>query len=522
MGKIFQNEGGGAVDLSFLTIGASDILSGYFSINVDAEKLTGVMTNQGAKTSSLNAGGSYTIPAGYHNGSGIISANSLLSQTNADATTGDILSSQTAWVNGSQLTGSMANQGSKSTSLNASGSYTIPAGYHDGTGKITANTLASQTSGTAAASHILSGKTAWVGGSQLTGTLAVQNISSVTATTQSATVIRISWKNPAKGPYTGVKVFMSTSGNPGTGGTAKYTGTGSSTTASGTSYVDITGLSGATKYYFTVCAYVTNVGNGTASNVNATTKAAAGSKTFTSSGTFTVPAGVTSIDIFCVGGGASGGSIATPSGGGKRFTGGGGSGKTATKKAYTVTPGSSFTVTIGAGGSTYQPTGYTDYTAAGSGGTTSFGSVISASGGVGSASNSSSGANGGSGGGSRGSISTSSGAVTQGGAGGSDGSDGTAIGYQTAGTGQHTTTRSYGETSGTLYAGGGSGGAYSSNTVSGGAGGGGSSYGLDQHGGNGTANTGGGGGGLLYNSSSTGTKKIGGAGGSGICLVRWS
>ncbi|MBR1988486.1 MAG: fibronectin type III domain-containing protein [Clostridia bacterium] len=166
----------------------------------------------------------------------------------------------------------MTNQGAKTSSLNAGGSYTIPAGYHNGSGKVTANSLSSQTAGTATAAYILSGKTAWVGGTQITGTLAVQNISSVSASSLSNSSIRISWKNPAKGPYTGVKIFMSTSGNPGTGGTAKYTGTGSSKTASGTSYVDITGLTMGTTYYFTVCAYVTNVGNGTSYNVNAKTK----------------------------------------------------------------------------------------------------------------------------------------------------------------------------------------------------------------------------------------------------------
>lgn len=63
------------------------------------------MANQGAKTSSLNCGKSYTIPAGYHNGSGKITANSLASQTSATATAAKILSGYTAWVNGSKLTG---------------------------------------------------------------------------------------------------------------------------------------------------------------------------------------------------------------------------------------------------------------------------------------------------------------------------------------------------------------------------------------------------------------------------------
>ena len=38
------------------------------------------MTNQGAKTATLNPGGSYTIPAGYHNGSGKVTARALNNQ----------------------------------------------------------------------------------------------------------------------------------------------------------------------------------------------------------------------------------------------------------------------------------------------------------------------------------------------------------------------------------------------------------------------------------------------------------
>ena len=76
---------------------------------VNGEKITGTMPNKGTVTASLNCGGSYTIPAGYHNGSGKVTANSLASQTSANATTGDILKNKTAWVNGSKITGAMPN-----------------------------------------------------------------------------------------------------------------------------------------------------------------------------------------------------------------------------------------------------------------------------------------------------------------------------------------------------------------------------------------------------------------------------
>lgn len=77
---------------------------------------------------------------------------------------------------GAAKTGTMVNNGNVApTALNAGGSYTIPAGYHAGAGKVTTNTLASQTSATADANDIRKGKTAYMNGSEITGTLPFYN-----------------------------------------------------------------------------------------------------------------------------------------------------------------------------------------------------------------------------------------------------------------------------------------------------------------------------------------------------------
>ena len=94
----------------------------------------------------------------------------LQAKTTATATAAQILSGQTAWVNGSKITGTMVDRGAVTKTLNAGGSYTIPAGYHNGSGKVTANSLASQTQATATADNISEGKTAYVNGELITGT----------------------------------------------------------------------------------------------------------------------------------------------------------------------------------------------------------------------------------------------------------------------------------------------------------------------------------------------------------------
>lgn len=169
----FRNPTGDAI--------AANVLSGKTFANSASDSNTGTMANRGAVSQSLNCGESYTVPIGYHNGSGTVTANSLASQTGVDAGktaagSGQVLTGYQAWVNGEPVTGTMANQGKKTQALNCGGSYTIPEGYHDGTGAVTANSLASQTgvdSGktAAAAGQILTGYQAWANGSKVTGNM---------------------------------------------------------------------------------------------------------------------------------------------------------------------------------------------------------------------------------------------------------------------------------------------------------------------------------------------------------------
>ena len=168
---------GRGYDTTPVTATAPDVLLGKVIVNSTGVVVTGTMPNRGAVSKALNCGESYTVPNGYHNGSGTVTANSLASQTSATATADKILSGETAWVNGTKITGTMPNRGAVSKALNCGESYTVPNGYHNGSGTVTANSLASQTSATATADKILSGETAWVNGTKITGTIPVYRAS---------------------------------------------------------------------------------------------------------------------------------------------------------------------------------------------------------------------------------------------------------------------------------------------------------------------------------------------------------
>ena len=57
--------------------------------------------------------------------------------SDATATAAEILATKTAYVNGTKLTGSMTNRGGVTGTISTvAGEYTVPSGYHDGSGKV--------------------------------------------------------------------------------------------------------------------------------------------------------------------------------------------------------------------------------------------------------------------------------------------------------------------------------------------------------------------------------------------------
>ena len=163
-------------DVSATTTTAADVLTGKVFVLADGTVTTGTMANNGAVNKTLDISTvKYTVTAGYHSGSGTVSitleeksVTPTKSEQVITPTTGKVLSKVTVAAipdayqdvtavtataaqvldgsvfvdaDGEVVEGTMTNNGAVSQTLNASTtSYTVPAGYHDGKGKVSITT----------------------------------------------------------------------------------------------------------------------------------------------------------------------------------------------------------------------------------------------------------------------------------------------------------------------------------------------------------------------------------------------
>ena len=146
-------------DTSAVTAGAADVLANKVIVNADGETITGTMTNNGAVTKTLDTTTtSYTVPKGYHSGTGKVSI------TTEEKSATPTKSAQT-------ITPTSGKVLSKVTVA------AIPAEY------ITTSDA------DATAANILDGKTAYVDGAKVEG--AMPNNGDVTATMDGLTATSV-------------------------------------------------------------------------------------------------------------------------------------------------------------------------------------------------------------------------------------------------------------------------------------------------------------------------------------------
>ena len=155
-------------DVSSVTAEAGNVLTGKIFVTSNGAVLSGTMPNNGSVSKTLDGTTiTYTIPAGYHSGSGTVkisletktvtptktsqvikaSSGKVLSQvtvdpipdnfidtTDADATAGNILDGKYAYINGVKVEGSMPNNGAFNKTMDGltKTSISIPAGYTTG------------------------------------------------------------------------------------------------------------------------------------------------------------------------------------------------------------------------------------------------------------------------------------------------------------------------------------------------------------------------------------------------------
>lgn len=177
MGECLIIRSGGGACTSDATVSSSYILTGY-SCYVNDVKVIGTMPNRSSVTLTLDPGEQYAIPYGYHNGNGEVSVSSLSDNTPGTADSRWILWAKTGWVNGELVAGTMVNRGSVNQTLSANGSYTIPVGWHSGSGRVSQN-LATQ--GSVNVTPTTANQTACPANRWTTGSIIIVGSSNLTA-----------------------------------------------------------------------------------------------------------------------------------------------------------------------------------------------------------------------------------------------------------------------------------------------------------------------------------------------------
>lgn len=137
---IITTGGGTDVEDGNPNVTANKVLAGYTIYAMRDEPIIGSIPNQlsaDPNIITLNPGESYVVPEGAYDGNRVVKTTSLSSNTSATAEPSQILKDRTGWRGGIKQTGTIVDRGTQTSSLSANGTYTIPQGWHNGSGKVT-------------------------------------------------------------------------------------------------------------------------------------------------------------------------------------------------------------------------------------------------------------------------------------------------------------------------------------------------------------------------------------------------
>lgn len=140
---ILVGGGGGGTLSGDVTASKADVLTGKRTVTTDSgdEVVEGTMPNRGAVSHSLALNGTYTVPAGYHNGSGkVTQALTVITPTTTNLALNGTYTIPQGWHSGTgKVTQNLTVIAAANHTLAINGTYTIPQGWHNGQGKVVQN-----------------------------------------------------------------------------------------------------------------------------------------------------------------------------------------------------------------------------------------------------------------------------------------------------------------------------------------------------------------------------------------------
>lgn len=141
----FLAASGGGIDLDVITANPADVRAGKVIVDKDGEPLTGTLPDRGSwGVAELVAGETVIIPAGIHDGMGMVTAKSLADQTPGNLAAAKMLSGVYGYSNGVKVTGNIASMAAQTvTPGNAAKTVSCSGKYM--TGNVTVQAVANLT-----------------------------------------------------------------------------------------------------------------------------------------------------------------------------------------------------------------------------------------------------------------------------------------------------------------------------------------------------------------------------------------